>query len=75
VANLDDLKDDILVAATADAFAACLDEAVEGRRRGRSYPDPARMREFAWDSRAEAIWSHLEEVLDSRRQAGTGIAA
>ncbi len=64
IANLDDLADDIRIAASPEAFVAKLEEALADRRaRGRVYPSAAVMRACSWQSRAERIWRRLEEAF------------
>ena len=68
IANLDDLAGEIRVADTPALFVARLEEAVAERRaRGRVFPSEAAMRSLSWASRADAIWTRLEEVFDRSR--------
>ncbi len=69
VANLQDLAEDIRIAAGADAFLVALDAALAERRQGRRWPDAARMRALSWESRLETIMTRLHQVFDAKASA------
>ncbi|MBP0447009.1 glycosyltransferase [Roseomonas sp. SSH11] len=63
IANLEDLAGEIRIAATPEDFLSALDGALEERRRGRIWPEPARMRALSWESRMQAIMAGLRDAF------------